>query len=317
MNANRSGRRQRFFVLLVAVVCTSVPCRARCDELATILKAWEERQRLSAAVVVAWEEHHDAPDIDWLSANSGDLALKELAEREGAEAVFAKIPRVKYQQHKTIKLTDLYYRYAFKGHRTIDGVLQPQELDIAMDGEKVVNFSAAYKVGRPPGANVYKAEKSLAPNTSYLPIVFCTRPFDVRVGGLKASEFTVVDRREVIEGVEFVKLQWREAKSKDYVLLWLDPLHGYLPRRASTFRDEKLIHQVDIEFEADLAATHPLGWRSVTHKLAIGSSSVVAKVVKWDVLKSLPRSEFEIEFPVGTAVSDFRGDVERNYVIEK
>jgi len=301
--------RALYGIFAIAWLALSIP-GGKCEELTSILNVWDGRQTASVGVVVEWKEAHEQPDIDWLRKHKDDPDISAIV-KDG------KLPVIKYEFRKRLLITDDFYRYHFKGEKPIEGIVEPQDADVAFDGSKRVVYAAAYKRGRGPAANIYGAKEPMPPNSTYLPVVLCARPFDTRLGGFAKNSISARESREAIHGVSCAVVQSRDPKSGTTYTAWLDSAHEFVPLRISRHNGEEQAFQLDIEYDRAGGRNCPSGWRLVENKFGgAGRAITSAKVTAWKSNASLGAADFRIDMPVGTAVSDFSGDNEQNYIIQ-
>lgn len=85
-----------------------------------------------------------------------------------------------------------------------------------------------------------------------------------------------------------------------YLELWLDPLKDYCIVRSANYRNGHLKDQIDIQYDED--AEH--NWVPKSWTIRIGTQVQRSRVVKWETNPTFKPTEFELEFPSGTFVSD-------------
>jgi len=127
------------------------------------------------------------------------------------------------------------------------------------------------------------------------------------------DEPVVIDDREVL--VLEKEVDERGLSELLKVIFYIDPAREYLPLRYTVMVGGRLSTQVDIGYEQDeKVGWVPINW-SVVRYNKVGNLlhySCKGKVLNYSINEDIPASVFEIDFPVGTQMTDTR---KGNYVL--
>jgi len=159
-----------------------------------------------------------------------------------------------------------------------------------------------------------------ANNPTYLPMALAFRPCDIDMGGLHLEDYRVSPSVETINGCACVVLSPKTpGDAGEGRTIWLDPNRGFLALRTQDVAIKRgRITTYDISYEKDHSHRWvPSQWKSVATGGHTGClfEEAVAKVTRYTINSDIPRSEFQLEFPAGTYVSDYKKANAEDYIV--
>ena len=136
------------------------------------------------------------------------------------------------------------------------------------------------------------------------PIMIHYRPASDPLGYRRLQESTA--NRAMIGDSPCVVFRRKPNRFGVVRCVWLDPERGYLVRRWLSERDGQILGQTDVFYDYDpVHGWVPRGWKRVQCNVAGKlTRSEEATVLERSLNVDLAPSEFQLEFPAGTLVSD-------------
>ncbi|MCX7428933.1 MAG: hypothetical protein NTW96_25310 [Planctomycetia bacterium] len=179
------------------------------------------------------------------------------------------------------------------------------------DGEVGKNlFDYRKSTGEILGAIDKEARNLQCRSPVFLVLALAYRPCDLDMGGLNLKKYTVSPNMDTIDDRTCVVLSPNPPSPHgEGRTLWLDPHRDLLVVRLQTaMRDKARVTTYDISYQKD--PSH--GWVPSEWKwIATGGGRRLfeqgaARMKGYSINTDIPRSEFQLDFPVGTYVTDFR-----------
>jgi hypothetical protein len=302
MNAYRWSLRFALFVVLFSYDSAKGQT-TRPITLDSIKQAWRDREEKYQTVMFVCEGQlffgKEDPKRFPLLANKRLLIPKD--HSFAAKCFFALDgDKMTYKQWgmlfnaETQKWDPAYEIYAFDGE--VSKSLRPAD-------ENNLHF---------PQGMVYRGKyNEAAVNTAYCrPILFNFRPLHP-VFGTHLDHYRISGKSGLIDGRKCVLLEWQQANYR-VSTLWLDPGRGFLFMRYSSRYKGNTDHKLDVHYsELRKGEWLPIGW-DIRWYRPDGTlhESFSGKVTQWSTGERMDPSEFRLDFPRGTWVTDRRNDSE-------
>lgn len=166
-----------------------------------------------------------------------------------------------------------------------------------------------------PSAHIYQGTASkVGNNLRVLPLSLALRPFDKTLGMFDPARLVLTDKRGVTDGRTCLILRYEERPTwSDPALVWVDPERGFLPLRCEQKRRGATVQSISISYLRD--AKHgwvPSAWTNTQLAPKTGEvvNSVTAKVTQYHINETIPDATFDVSFPPGTYVHDYRTNKE-------
>jgi len=283
------------------------PSSAPAVTIEQVRRAWQGRQDRVRSARVAWSEER------FMAALPEKLRQAKLGGR-----LQPRFP----DRDLTFKATGamslsgnmLRYVHAGKYWHPFVGELLDRTYTATFDGDKGQTHST-HDPPRPndlPAVGFIKSERRHPEraNDSLIPTLMTFRPYDANLGGVDVAQYAVSARAGAVEGVSCVLLEakkWIDGMRMDF---WLDPHREFVVLRA----EKRITGQpyphfvIDVSYQKDASLGWiPSAWKYVNQG---GGPAVreqtMARVTRYEINVSIPRSEFQIVYPPGTIVRDLR-----------
>jgi len=218
-----------------------------------------------------------------------------------------------FDQTRTFSLQDLMLRHTTDGPKwnAEREEFVPRPYACVTNGVTSKAFhgvSAASNDNYPVGFVKADAKHQDLDNYHIYPILVTYRPLYPGTELVDTQRWRVKPEQPLLSGVSCVVIAAQFGSvSKS---LWLDPARGYVPLRQIWVLDGRTFFQLDVTYgHADLSAGErvpvPIRWHAVHYETGGGvHENCVTTTVKSELNRTLPKEEFEFEFPVGTKVRD-------------
>jgi len=143
---------------------------------------------------------------------------------------------------------------------------------------------------------------------SLIPLVHMYRPLDPNFAALAVTDFRVSPVRGKIGDVVCVIIEMTKGGRTLPLSLWLDPARDYIVLREHAIANGQDATRMDVSYRNDST----FGWIPDAWKYSsvgnAGTSPMIwtGKVIATEINKPIPASEFQIQYPKGTRVTDLR-----------
>jgi hypothetical protein len=320
----------RSSTLLLLVACAQLFCGGpvasgqSIPTLDKIQEVWQARQDRIRSARFEWTEtrlipKHTMPPAGLLAA--GQSGLPAEIQKEIAKGEPMPPDDLSLASRRTFSLNGAMMRYTREGQQwdpfgsqvlttsyvaTCDGEVAKKLFGnspfIDRDGSTAPIPFAGFIEKTPRSADWNNCEE-------LLPILLTARPCSVELGGRDLHGFRVSPRVATIDGHDYVMLiQEPKPKLRRLETFWLDSRREFIVVRA--LRSQTGLNRTfDISYDQDPSgAWLPTGWKSVSAGPGTGRimEQVVVRIANRDINIKIPRSEFQIDFPVGAMVRDSR-----------
>lgn len=292
------------FLATILSAASSAPClNAGEPTVDDILKVWKTRANSTRSIRAEWH-------VKLTVAEGAYVAPKGAAATDGAAVRYPSAPA------QTANY-DLPFRLLAAGERVkaelSDVILNPNSgMGIrkwmwAFDGKERRALSQPH-VNPFPGGSRSKTLSDLDTNSMYLiPLLAVLRPLSPVAGPIRelANNMTLVRGETTVSG-RLVHYLRQDSKSSLSGSLWVDTERDFVPVRFIQSYKGKSLCQVDfLDYRQTDFGWIPWRWTAIVlgRDGRINKSSE-ARVRVLEVNKVIDDSEFEINFPVGTWVTD-------------
>jgi outer membrane lipoprotein-sorting protein len=146
-------------------------------------------------------------------------------------------------------------------------------------------------------------------NLGLQPILMTFRALTPYMRAYDVSRFEVRDTKAVIAKIPCVEL-WQGNATQVEDRLWVDPARGFVLVRCSQFLQGHLAHQLDVNYKRDGEEWVPSQWTVVFNRGGKLERFYQARVTQYELNVPIPKSDFEIDFPPGTRVTDDKNNRE-------
>ena len=187
------------------------------------------------------------------------------------------------------------------------------------DGEVGKCLYGADRLPKPryPGVGIIRKEARHPNSSSYsiMPLLLAYRAARANLGDLSAEKLSISTRTGAVDGRSCLIVNSPSGGSgttaKGPRTYWVDPQRDYVVLRmteASLAGNAHLVVKLDVSYQRDgLYGWYPAGWTCVS-LLSNGhvGFQFTGRVTKYQINPEIPHGEFELDFPPGTRVADWR-----------
>jgi hypothetical protein len=154
------------------------------------------------------------------------------------------------------------------------------------------------------------AELFFIKDFAVLPLWMAFRGDDPAVCGYPVSKLKPSKEVLSLDGAECkeYRYQYQDSPPKKTESIWLDPARDYLPRRIGTPNEGRSPLSTDVTYRKnDAGRWVPASW-VITHyySLTYPQVTTTVTVLKLEINVPQPAEQFEVQFPPGAFVSDYR-----------
>lgn len=304
-------------VLTVAWGTPTLPSLGLCASaygttIEEVRRVWLARQSYVRSARFEWKE-------ECFIAAHAYVAFPSLHERDGkaqGERTPTRVPErdLTFQRSGSMSLSGNMLRLVLDGtywHPGLRQLLQ-ETYTTTFDGQTAMSHhvhSPPRRDDLPPFGSIDReARLREYRNPMLIPLMMTFRPCDPNSGGVDLAQWRIRGRTGVIDGT-LCSLMTHVEPRGDQTRLWVDPSRGFIVLRVEQLDSlEHPLVQTDISYREN--SPHgwlPSKWKRVNHG---GFSRMLdqqtVEVAKHEINIEIPRSEFQIEFPVDTLVRDLR-----------
>jgi len=265
------------------------------EDLDAVLNAWEHRMNSTKTAVFHWQGTSQQPEfqkrVEGKMSTSGESTFECTTQLmfEGFDG-----KRVFHETNAPVRNGETGY---MEQRFIKTSVIGDVETDL-FKFDRAESYEA-----RKIQANAQNALFSLATK----PLTLTYRVLEPRMGGYQRSKFRMTPRRAEIGGAQCVVVAIGTETAPQYSEFWVDPTKDYSVVRYRKMASGKLRHQIDMEYREDPTGWIPKRWKMITVDND-GSlrSSLEDELTNLSLNASLPDSDFDIEIPEGTLLTDYR-----------
>lgn len=277
--------------------------------LDAVIRAWSQRQENTRALRFVWDQTltvRKAPPID-----------EDSAERSGpADSAPGPGEMVTVQQTITLTLDrdKLAYAVETEGARALS---MPPYYKSTYDGKSSRMYAQVEsddpRLGTGTGVIRGEAHAFDTDSIQVRPLLLCYRPLHPALGRIDPADYRLGPERGWVGDASCLIIE-HAGDQQPHKFYWVDPDRDFIVLRESeTYRGIDRIRK-DIKYERD--ATHgwvPTGWSFVNlDENGELRETASATVSEYSINAAIPSSEFEIQYPEGTYLTDARGTPERS-----
>jgi hypothetical protein len=150
----------------------------------------------------------------------------------------------------------------------------------------------------------------------FQPLLLAIQPFHRQLGRIDLASVRELSKKPTLDGRILVALEVRTSRSSPtHHELWLDPERNHALVRIFTVTKGHILRQSDITHR-DVPGEGYLPQHWTIHDLREDGSlwrQVSATIQQWDITGLLEASDFGVQFPAGSVVTDMR--TEEDYVV--
>jgi hypothetical protein len=308
----------RCVVKLVFVVAVSMALPNRGETvqpdhglLAEVTAAWLQREATVAAVRVTWNQKDITPKgaINLRSPNivkSGEIIPPSDAVHEGKGKLLIDAGQCRITVERQIWST------RSKSFETtmIDSVYEQGRLT-----------TLTYISGNPAPTGTLQTNQwnPIALDVAQWPLRAAFRGSDPKVmNGANLGVFTLA-RKTTLNGIPMVELIQERTELSGEAKIWVDPAQDYAARRMEQYdREGQLQHRTIINTRRDSSRVWvPAAWSTVLYRGTKCIRAVETQVVELSINPAIQPDAFQLDFPIGTRVTDSTGPTVRDYIIRE
>ena len=278
--------------------------KADSDTLTQIVQAWKSREARVQSPRFEWKETRTSPSIFEYAGLVRGLS-PQAAKR------VAMPPERTHERTSKLSFQGNSVRYEYEGPQWIEVARSyaPRIYVAAFDGELATTFFGSDRSGlgafEPVGFVNPKENHPDSLTLVFRALSLAYRPLQPSLGGFSPEDYEVCQYEDV--GGHRCALIKEKANSTNPngTWYWVDPKQDWMIVRTVSFWRGKPTNQLDISYAFD--KTHgwtPAAWKATLIKSGEPKTWFSANVTRWVINPSIPRSDFRLEFPVGTWVND-------------
>lgn len=196
--------------------------------------------------------------------------------------------------------------------------LWPRANTNVFDGRVQVNFNAAQSSEQYPQARFENARQFFHATTlEFRPLMVFHRPLDPDMGGFDANQLRLDGRSTTIRDRPCILVEQAPAgQSGIRWSLWVDTERDFTVRRIAMWFNGELSSQMDVLYAQHAAyGWVPSGWDFDSFRGGDLMSHVEAKITEATLNPTIEPSEFTIDLPANTLVTDLRSGKKERYIL--
>lgn len=148
------------------------------------------------------------------------------------------------------------------------------------------------------------------------PILMTYRGLDPTMRAFELDTYDCAATMAIIDARPCIELTHRAVSGNGEDYIWVDAARGFGIIRYLSVRAAKVDQKADVQFALDSSGEWvPKTWRVIFNFPTGGMMRTInAEVTSFELGASIPSGEFDLEFPLGTRVSDEKRKVE--YIVK-
>jgi hypothetical protein len=288
------------------------------DQLAAVIRAWNDRQNRVQSFHFSWSGKHFASKEraeGFRSDHSRRVSPKgdTIVNKEPSDVSFD------IQMDFSLDEKKGRFRTDYQAKATEEFQAVPQTSVVIHDGQIGKTFFPKSSGTPFPLAAISNNSPLLHTcDLRSLPISLAYRPFDGVIAGVfDRAKLTLTTEEGVVEGRDCIILRENDGESDTVKTVWVDPARDFIPVRYLTSRNGHTDTQVEVSYVKDAS----LGWvpnawtiRWLNEQGGTNESWSATKVT-YEINTPIPDSTFDVSYPVGTWVNNCVTD-ERYLLLE-